>query len=190
MSVLSTAAATAYGNRAQWHPAFSRPTRRKAQKSSGFRASGTYGHCIKDNVLMDGAVGSAHSSMTAITFLDLFFDHGSPCKGAASFVHPRKVHDRRDGVRYGRPRSRASVRRFSDIRRTADAEAETPSALFASVRHNHGQPRRREWRHGSILFDAPRSKSPSRRGWDSRDSGRDAWVLWAFIISLSWSQQQ
>ena len=58
MSVLSTAAATAYGNRAQWHPAFSRPTRRKAQKSSGFRASGTYGHCIKDNVLMDPAAGS------------------------------------------------------------------------------------------------------------------------------------
>ena len=58
MSVLSTAAATAYGNRAQWHPAFSGPRRRKAQKSSGFQASGTYGHCIKDNVLIDPACGS------------------------------------------------------------------------------------------------------------------------------------
>ena len=59
MSVLSTAAATAYGNRAQWHPAFSGPRRRKAQKSSGFQASGTYGHCIKDNVLIEPAMGSA-----------------------------------------------------------------------------------------------------------------------------------
>ena len=58
MSVLSTAVATAYGNRAQWHLAFSRPTRRKAQKSSGFRASGAYGHCIKDNVLIDPAAGT------------------------------------------------------------------------------------------------------------------------------------
>ncbi len=55
---LSTVAATAYGNRAQWHPAFSRQTRQKAQKSSGFRASGTYLHCIKDNVLIDAACGS------------------------------------------------------------------------------------------------------------------------------------
>lgn len=58
MSVLSTAVATAYGNRAHWHPAFSRSTRRKVQKSSGFRASGTYGHCIKDYVLIETAVVS------------------------------------------------------------------------------------------------------------------------------------
>ena len=81
--------------------------------------------------------------MTAITFLDLFFDHGSPYKGAASFVHPRKAHDRRDGERYGRPRLRVSVRRFSDIRRTADARSETPSAPFASVRHSPGRQHRR-----------------------------------------------
>ena len=31
-----------------------------------------------------------------------------------------------------------------------------------------GPLRRREWRLGSILFGAHRSKSPSRRGWDSR----------------------
>ena len=58
MSVLSTAVAAAYGNRAQWHPAFSAPRWRKAQKSSGFRASGTNEHCIKDNVLIDPACGS------------------------------------------------------------------------------------------------------------------------------------
>ena len=122
----------------------------------------------------DGAVGSAHPSMTAITVLSRFFDHGSPCKGAASFVHPRKAHDRRDGVRYGRPRSQASAYRSSGIRRTADAGPETPSALFASVRHNHGQPLRRadDLRNNQ---NVSRSKSPSRRDWDSLDNGRDAW---------------
>ena len=137
----------------------------------------------------DGTVGSAHPSMTAITVLSRFFDHGSPCKGAASFVHPRKAHDRRDGERYGRPRSRALVRRFSDIRRTVDAGTETPSAPFASVRHSPGRQHRRadDLRNNQ---NVPHNKYPSHRGWDSRDSGRDAWVFWAFIISLSWSQQQ
>ena len=138
----------------------------------------------------DGAVGSAHPSMTAITFLDLFFDHGSPYKGAASCFHPRKAHDHRDGERYDQLLSRASAHRFSGIRRTADAGRETPSALFANVSRTLGPLRRRECRHGSILFGDLRSKSPSRRDWDSRDNGRGAWVFWAFIISLSWSQQQ
>lgn len=69
MSVLSTAVATAYGNRAHGHPAFSRPRRRKAQKSSGFRASGTYGHCIKDNVLIDQACGTGGMLSTGYNFI-------------------------------------------------------------------------------------------------------------------------
>ena len=69
MSVLSTVVATAYGNRAQWHPAFSSPTRRKAQKSSGFRASGTYRHCIKDNVLIDQACGTGGMLSTGYNFI-------------------------------------------------------------------------------------------------------------------------
>ena len=69
MSVLSTAAATAYGNRAQWHPAFSGSRRRKAQKSSGFQASGTYGHCIKDNVLIDQACGTGGMLSTGYNFI-------------------------------------------------------------------------------------------------------------------------
>ena len=60
MSVLSTVAATAYGNRAQWHPTLRQPRPRKAQKSSGFRVSGTYGHCIKDNVLIEPACGNGN----------------------------------------------------------------------------------------------------------------------------------
>ena len=117
--------------------------------------------------------------MTAITVLYLFFDHGSPCKGAASFVHPRKAHDRRDGERYGRPRLRASVRRFSDIRRTVDAGTETPSAPFASVRHSPG----RQHRRADDLQNnqnVPRSKYPSRRDWGSRGSGRGAWEFSAY----------
>ena len=69
MSVLSTAAVAACGNRAHWHLAFSRPTRRKAQKSSGFRASGTYGHCIKDNVLIDQACGTGGMLSTGYNFI-------------------------------------------------------------------------------------------------------------------------
>ena len=137
----------------------------------------------------DGAVGSAHPSMTAITFLDLFFDHGSPCTEAASFVHPRKAHDHRGEERYGRPRSQASAHRSSGIRRTADTGIETSSAPFASVRHSH----ERQHRRADDLQNnqnVPHNKYPSRRDEDSRGNGRGAWVFWAFIISLSWSQQQ
>ena len=118
--------------------------------------------------------------MFLITTLFPFFDHGSPCKGAANFVYSRKARGRRDGEQYDRPRSQESAHRFSDIRRTADAGSGTPSAPFSSVRHNPGQPRRREWRHGSIFFGAPRSKSPSRRDWGSRDSGRGVWGFSAY----------
>lgn len=58
MSLLSTCTATAYKTSAFRRPAFRASERRKAQKSSGFRANSTYRACIKDNVLLDTACGS------------------------------------------------------------------------------------------------------------------------------------
>jgi hypothetical protein len=76
VSVLSTAVATVYSNRARWHPAFGRPTRRKAQKSSGFRASGTYGHCIKDYVLIEKTLSTLIQTNETYesTQIDAFFE--------------------------------------------------------------------------------------------------------------------
>ena len=120
------------------------------------------------------------SSCGLLTDRRLFSCHDSFCTAAASCFHSRKAHDHRDGERYDRPRSRASAHCSSGIRRTADAGPEMPSVPFASVRHTLGQPLRREWRHGSILFGAPRSKSPSRRDWDSRDNGMGVWGFSAY----------
>ena len=53
MSFLNTAVATAYDCRAVWHPVRHARKSRNAQKVRGFRASGTYGHCIKDHVLIE-----------------------------------------------------------------------------------------------------------------------------------------
>ena len=58
---MNTAAATAYNFIPTRRTSVSAPKCRKTQKSSGLRANGTYGHCIKDCVLIDltiGAVGS------------------------------------------------------------------------------------------------------------------------------------
>ena len=60
MSFLNTAVATAYDCRAVWHPVRHARKSRNAQKVRGFRASGTYGHCIKDHVLIDPAAGSGN----------------------------------------------------------------------------------------------------------------------------------
>lgn len=60
MSFLNTAVATAYDCRAVWHPVRHARKSRNAQKVRGFRASGTYGHCIKDHVLIDPACGSGN----------------------------------------------------------------------------------------------------------------------------------
>ena len=57
---MSTATATAYKTSAFRRPAFRASDRRKAQKSSDFRANGTYQACIKDCVLLDPCCGSGH----------------------------------------------------------------------------------------------------------------------------------
>ena len=55
---MSTAAAIAYNYSARRDACSYWLKYRKAQKSSGFRANGTYGHCIKDCVLIDSACSS------------------------------------------------------------------------------------------------------------------------------------
>ena len=55
---LSTSTATVYKYSVAGHLSFGAPKFEKAQKSSGFWANRTYRHCIKDNVLIDPAVGS------------------------------------------------------------------------------------------------------------------------------------
>lgn len=54
---MSTATAIAYDYRAAWHHSFGVQKGRKAQKSNGFQANGTYRACIKDNVLLDDPCG-------------------------------------------------------------------------------------------------------------------------------------
>ncbi len=58
VSLLTTATAAAYQYRAGSALPYSALKRRKAQKQNGFRAKSTYGHCIKDEVLIDPACGS------------------------------------------------------------------------------------------------------------------------------------
>ncbi len=57
---MSTSTATAYKYSVVGHPSFGAPKCEKAQNSSGFWANRTYRLCIKDNVLIDLAVGSEH----------------------------------------------------------------------------------------------------------------------------------
>ncbi len=60
MSFLSIATITAYRTNAARPSVRQARKCRNAQKSSGFRASGIYGHCIKDHVLIDPAAGSGN----------------------------------------------------------------------------------------------------------------------------------
>ena len=54
---MTTATATAYEYRTgNTLPLYALKSR-KAQKQRGFRAKSTYGHCIKDEVLIDACVG-------------------------------------------------------------------------------------------------------------------------------------
>ena len=55
---MNAAAATAYRNSAACRPVWKTQKGEKAQKTCGFRAIGTYGLCIKDNVLIDVACGT------------------------------------------------------------------------------------------------------------------------------------
>jgi hypothetical protein len=55
VSLLTTAATAAYQYRATDALPFYALKRRKAQKQRSFRAKSTYGHCIKDEVLIDTA---------------------------------------------------------------------------------------------------------------------------------------
>lgn len=70
MSFLNTAVATAYDCRAVWHPVRHARKSRNAQKVRGFRASGTYGHCIKDHVLIDPCCGSGGMFVQSAKFIE------------------------------------------------------------------------------------------------------------------------
>ena len=60
MSFLATATAAAYEYRAGSELPLYALKRRKAQKQRGFRAKSTYGHCIKDKVLIDPPYNTGH----------------------------------------------------------------------------------------------------------------------------------
>ena len=69
MSLLTTATAAAYEYRAGNALPLYALKRRKAQKQRGFRAKSTYGHCIKDEVLIDQAAGTGGMLTTAYEHL-------------------------------------------------------------------------------------------------------------------------
>lgn len=66
---MSTATATAYLYGVNVTRPFCASKRKKAQKSSGFRANSTYRHCIKDNVLIDFACGTGVFLVSALNAL-------------------------------------------------------------------------------------------------------------------------
>ena len=68
---MTTAATAAYQYRAIDALPLYALKRRKAQKQRGFRAKSTYGHCIKDEVLIDTARVSGLDVMRSLTFLTM-----------------------------------------------------------------------------------------------------------------------
>jgi type I restriction enzyme M protein len=66
---LSTSTATAYKYSVAGHLSFGAPKCEKAQKSSGFWADRTYWLCIKDNVLIDPAMGSAGFLLSSAAYV-------------------------------------------------------------------------------------------------------------------------
>ena len=68
---MTTAATRSYQYRTTDALLFYALKRRKAQKQRGFRAKSTYGHCIKDEVLIDTARVSGLDVMRSLTFLTM-----------------------------------------------------------------------------------------------------------------------
>ncbi|MEE3451545.1 MAG: BREX-1 system adenine-specific DNA-methyltransferase PglX [Acutalibacteraceae bacterium] len=71
---MSTSTATAYEYNVAGHLSFGAPKCEKAQKSSGFWANCTYRLCIKDNVLIDPCMGSAHFLVYAFDVLMAIYE--------------------------------------------------------------------------------------------------------------------
>jgi hypothetical protein len=69
VSLLTTATAAAYEYRAGNALPLYALKRGKAQKQRGFRAKSTYGHCIKDKVLIDTARVSGFDVMHSLNLL-------------------------------------------------------------------------------------------------------------------------
>lgn len=68
---MTTRAAVAYEYRAGSTLPHYALKRRKAQKQRGFRAKSTYGHCIKDEVLIDTARVSGLDVMDTLNLLTM-----------------------------------------------------------------------------------------------------------------------
>jgi hypothetical protein len=68
---LTTAATRSYQYRATDALLFYALKRRKAQKQRSFRAKSTYGHCIKDEVLIDTARVSGLDVMHSLNLLTM-----------------------------------------------------------------------------------------------------------------------
>lgn len=75
---MTTRAATAYEYQAGSALPLSALKRRKAQKQRGFGAKSTYGHCIKDKVLIDGCCGSGSFLVQAMVKELADCRHGLP----------------------------------------------------------------------------------------------------------------
>jgi hypothetical protein len=71
VSLLTTRAAAAYEYRAGSGLPLYALKRRKAQKQRGFRAKSTYGHCIKDKVLIDTVRVSGLDVMYSLNLLTM-----------------------------------------------------------------------------------------------------------------------
>jgi hypothetical protein len=71
VSFLATATAAAYECRAGSELPLYALKHRKAQKQRGFRAKSTYGHCIKDEVLIDTVRVSGLDVMYSLNLLTM-----------------------------------------------------------------------------------------------------------------------
>jgi type I restriction-modification system DNA methylase subunit len=72
VSLLTTEATAAYTYRTTDVILFYALKRRKAQKQRSFRAKSTYGHCIKDEVLIDQTCGSGGFFYKGYNFVELY----------------------------------------------------------------------------------------------------------------------
>jgi hypothetical protein len=87
VSLLTTTTTAAYEYRTGSELPLYALKRRKAQKQCGFRAKSTYGHCIKDYVLLDTLRSRKNIQVTISRIkLDIFprTDKSTKCRGLVS----------------------------------------------------------------------------------------------------------
>ena len=90
---MTTATAAAYEYRAGSGLPLYDLKRRKAQKQRGFRAKSTYGHCIKDKVLIDPCCGSGH--LLAYMFdvlMEIYNDFGYSARESVASILGNNIY--------------------------------------------------------------------------------------------------